>query len=128
MKYVSGKINEEMNMLNREDIGWDLKAQCADSTIENKIDYDWTIQYEDYTDGIQCNYVSTTPSSTEWHLIRPQGETIERLAKLVELMYEKLGVPINNPDGSTRDIDDIACDMHSLNTKTTLTFQELMQF
>lgn len=119
MKYVSGKINEKMNMLNIED---------AYSAIANKIDCDWTIQYEDCTDGAQCNYVSTTPSSTEWHLIRPQGETVERLAKLVELMYEKLGVTIYNPDGSPRDIDDIACDMHSLNPRIDLTFQELMQF
>lgn len=110
------------------DIGRDLKARCADTTIANNIDRDWTIQYEDFTDGIQSNYNYTTQSSTDWHLIRPQGETVERLAKLVELMYEKLGVAIYNPDGGPRDIDDIACDMHSLNTKTTLTFQELMQF
>lgn len=115
-------------MLNREDIEQVFKAECADSAIANKIDCDWTIQYEDFADEIQSNYAHTIPSSTEWHLIRPQEETIERLEKLVELIYEKFGVPINNPDESPRYIDDIACDMHSLNTKTTLTFQELMQF
>lgn len=108
-----------MNMLNREDIEQVFKAECADSAIANKIDCDWTIQYEDFTDGIH---------STEWHWIRPQGETVERLAKLVELLYEKLGVATYNPDGSQRDIEDIACDMHSLNPRIDLTFQELMQF
>lgn len=115
-------------MLNREDIEQVFTLQYADTTIANNIDRDWTIQYEDFTDGTQSNYDYTTQSSTDWHLIRPQGETVERLAKLVELMYEKLGVAIYNPDGSPRDIDDIACDLHSLNPRIDLTFQELMQF
>lgn len=106
-------------MLNREDV---------DSAIANKIDCDWTIQYEDCTDVVQSNYEDTTQSNTELHWIRPRGETVERLAKLVELMYEKLGVAIYNPDGSPRDTEDIACDMHSLNPRIDLTFQELMQF
>lgn len=53
--------------------------------------------------------------------------TVERLTKIVELMYNSLGVSIRDSDGNLRTFEDVSYDLHSLNPKIVFTFQELMQ-
>lgn len=56
------------------------------------------------------------------------AEEVYKLSELVGLMFNILGVPIRDPDGRLRDVNDVSHDLRSLNPKIVLTFQELMQF
>lgn len=56
------------------------------------------------------------------------AEEVSKLSELVGLMFNILGVPIRDPDGRLRDVNDVSHDLRSLNPKIVLTFQELMQF
>lgn len=56
------------------------------------------------------------------------AEEVGKLSELVGLMFNVLGVPIRDPDGRLRDVNDVSHDLRSLNPKIVLTFQELMQF
>ena len=56
------------------------------------------------------------------------AEEVGKLSELVGLMFNILGVPIRDPDGRLRDVNDVSHDLRSLNPKIVLTFQELMQF
>lgn len=56
------------------------------------------------------------------------AEEVGKLSELVGLMFNILGVPIRDPDGRLREVNDVAHDLRSLNPKIVLTFQELMQF
>ena len=56
------------------------------------------------------------------------AEEVGKLSELVGLMFNMLGVPIRDPDGRLRDVNDVSHDLRSLNPKIVLTFQELMQF
>ena len=56
------------------------------------------------------------------------AEEVYKLSELVGLMFNILGVPIRDPEGRLRDVNDVSHDLRSLNPKIVLTFQELMQF
>lgn len=56
------------------------------------------------------------------------AEEVGKLSELVGLMFNMLGVPIRDPDGRLRDVNDVSHDLRTLNPKIVLTFQELMQF
>jgi len=56
------------------------------------------------------------------------AEEVGKLSELVGLMFNILGVPIRDPEGRLRDVNDASHDLRSLNPKIVLTFQELMQF
>lgn len=53
--------------------------------------------------------------------------TVERLTKIVELMYNSLGIHIRDSNGSLREFEDVSYDFYSLNPKIVFTFQDLMQ-